>query len=124
VTTLHVITSDHHPVGETLVARVVDVSAGGVGFTSESALAVGDRLRVDANIEGITVHAEATVVQTSRAAFVRFRAGRQFRHPTRNPACHRIAGPTTGRLVARALSQRAGTDKVSSDRTDTEVEHR
>jgi PilZ domain len=76
--TLHVITSSHHPVGTSLTGRVIDISSSGIGFTSETPLEIGDRLRIDTTIEGVTIHAEATVVQTSRAAFGRHRAGCQF----------------------------------------------
>jgi hypothetical protein len=78
VTALHIITSSQHPVGETLLGRVLDVSADGIGFTSEAPLDLGDRLQVNATIEGLTIHAQATVVQTSRAPFGRFRTGCQF----------------------------------------------
>jgi hypothetical protein len=76
--TLYILGSAHHPVGECLIARVVDISPGGIGLTSESPLDRGDRVRIDTVIEGITIHTEALVVQTSSAAFGRFRAGCQF----------------------------------------------
>jgi hypothetical protein len=78
MTTLHVISSAHHPLGTRLLGRVIDISAGGVGLTSESPLEVGDRIRVDATVEGITIHTEARIVQASRATFGRWRAGCQF----------------------------------------------
>jgi hypothetical protein len=78
VTALHVTSSVHYPVGTRLVGRVIDVSCAGIDFTSESPLALGDRLRVDTLVEGVTIHGEATVGQTATAAFGRARAGRQF----------------------------------------------
>jgi hypothetical protein len=66
--TLYILGSAHHPVGECLIARVVDISPGGIGLTSESPLDRGDRVRIDTVIEGITIHTEALVVQTSTAA--------------------------------------------------------
>lgn len=78
VSTLHIVSSACHPVGTRVLARVFDISPGGIGFTSETQLERGDRVRIDTDIEGITVHGEALVVRTSRAAFGRFRAGCQF----------------------------------------------
>jgi hypothetical protein len=75
---VHVLSSARHPVGTSLLARVVDVSPGGIGFTSDSQLDRGDRVRIHTEIEGITIHGDALVVQTSPAAFGRFRAGCQF----------------------------------------------
>jgi PilZ domain len=78
VATLEILSSAHHRVGECLLARAFDISPGGIGFTSEIQVDRGDRVRVDTAIAGITIHAEALVVQTSTAPFGRFRAGCQF----------------------------------------------
>jgi hypothetical protein len=78
IATLHVIASQHHQLATPLLGRVIDLSSSGIGFTTESQLTVGDRLRIDTHIAGVTLHAEITVVQTGRIAFGRWRAGCQF----------------------------------------------
>ena len=102
MTTMHIVSSGHHPVGETLLGRVLDISPGGLGFTSEAPLDIGDRLQVNATIEGITIHAQATVVQTGRVAFGRFRAGCQF---TRIPLAtqHAIKALATEKAAAETM---------------------
>jgi hypothetical protein len=78
IATLHVIASQHHQLATPLLGRVIDLSSSGIGFTTESQLTAGDRLRIDTHIAGVTLHAEITVVQTGRIAFGRWRAGCQF----------------------------------------------
>jgi hypothetical protein len=78
IATLHVIVAQHHQLATPLLGRVIDLSSSGIGFTTESQLTVGDRLRIDAGIAGVTLHAEVSVVQSERIAFGRWRAGCQF----------------------------------------------
>ncbi len=60
------------------VVRLMDISSSGVGFTTDARLAVGDRLRVEANVRDIRVQAEGTVVQLVGISFGRVRVGCQF----------------------------------------------
>jgi hypothetical protein len=78
IATLHVIAAQHHQLATPLLGRVIDLSSSGIRFTTESQLAVGDRLRINTSIAGVTLHAEISVVQTGRSAFGRWRAGCQF----------------------------------------------
>jgi hypothetical protein len=80
VANLHVITAKHFRLGEALFARVLDISSSGIGLTADQEFTIGDRLRLDTSINGITISAEISVVATTRIAFGRFRIGCQFRH--------------------------------------------
>jgi hypothetical protein len=75
---LHVIASKRLELATTLFARVLDVSASGIGFSTEAELEAGDRLRIDTAIGAVKINAEIRVVQSGRMSFGRWRAGCQF----------------------------------------------
>ena len=61
-----------------LVGRMLDISASGVGLHIDCPLDVGDKLSIDVNVHGVHVVGEIVVVQSTKAAFGRWRIGCQF----------------------------------------------
>jgi PilZ domain-containing protein len=77
---LRVVSSARAGSGAAMVGRLLDVSSSGVGLSLETQLETGDRLQIDATVQGVRVLGELLVVQVSKMAFGRWRAGCQFAH--------------------------------------------
>jgi hypothetical protein len=75
---LHVIRAERAAVDATVLGRVVDLSASGVGVSTNTELDVGDRLRIETQIGGVAINGEIRVVKAARMAFGRWRLGCQF----------------------------------------------
>jgi hypothetical protein len=99
VANLSVIAAKHFRPAQTLFARVIDVSASGVGLAAEQELAIGDRLRLQTSIEGIPLSADITVVAKSRIAFGRWRTGCRL-HGLLPGTAHQLDALTTRNQAA------------------------
>jgi hypothetical protein len=75
---LHVIRAERAAVAATVLGRVVDLSASGVGVSTNTELDIGDRLRIETQIGGVSIDGEIRVVKAARMAFGRWRLGCQF----------------------------------------------
>jgi hypothetical protein len=75
---LYVIRAERAAVAAPVLGRVVDLSASGVGLSTNTELDIGDRLRIETQVGGVAVNGEIRVVKVARMAFGRWRLGCQF----------------------------------------------
>jgi hypothetical protein len=64
--------------GATVVARLLDISAGGAAFLTDLPFDAGDQVRLRTVIRGRPVSTSARVVNVSRQVFGRYRVGCEF----------------------------------------------